>query len=303
MTDRQLPLVAVLPLATYGVALAVGESSGWSALVALAALLTALPLLSAAWPAGRVPLALPGVVLTLALGTDGFLTGAVPTGYAADVTVGVLVGAPLWAAGLVAGLIERPGLAFAAFAELLVQVVVLRATQISLTGPTGTVGYSAAWIGVVNRQISGIAGAISSHGLGSPIELPTASVTDPVLIVLAILGLAGVILPLLPPARSQRLPPAEVPRRDLAPPVRRVAPPVLNPPDAVPTEPRPSPGPTLAPVIGAIVAVAGYESLAAADPRYSFLVVTVAAIAVLAALVVLGRWGVPIGPGATARPR
>jgi hypothetical protein len=293
VTDRQLPLVAVLPLAAYGVAVAVEESSGWSALVAVVALLTALPLVSAAWPAGRLPLALPGVVLALAVAIEGFLTGALPSGIVADVTVGILVGAPLWAAGLIAGVIDRPGLAFAAFTELLVDVVVLRATQVSLSGPVGTTDYSTAWIGVVDRQVSGVAGAIAAHGLGSPIQYPTASVTDPVLILLAILALAGVLLPLLPPVPSRRLPPAPAPRRDLAPPVRRVAPPVLNPPESTPTDPRPSPGPTLAPVIGAIVAVVGFETIGAADPRYSFLVVTAAAAAVLAALVLLGRRGVP----------
>lgn len=301
MTDRELPLVAVLPLAAYGVALAVEEASGWSWLVVVVALLTALPLLAAAWPAGRLPLALPGVVLALAIGVDGFVTGVAPTGAVADAAVGVLVGAPLWAAGLVVGLIERPGLSFAAFSELLVQVVVLRATQGSLAAPVGTAGYVSAWLGVVNRQASGITYAIASHGLGSPVQLPMASVTDPLLIVLAVLGLAGVLLPMLPPTPSKRLPPAPVPRRDLAPPVRRVAPPVLNPPDSAPTDPRPSPGPTLAPVVGAIVAVAGFEVIGAAAPRFAFLAVSVGSLAVLATLVVLGRWGVPRGVRPTGR--
>jgi hypothetical protein len=293
VTNRYLPLLLTLPLAVYGVALAVGESSGWSAVVALAALVTALPLLSPLWPTGRGALASPAVALVLAVGIDGFLTGTSPTGVSADVAVGVLVGAPLWGAGVIAGVIERPGLAFAAFAELLGQVVLLGATRTSLPGPVGTAGFAAAWGQVLDRQISGIAEAIATGGLGSPIQFPASTVTDPILILTAVLALAGLLLPLLPAVPSRRLPPAPVPRRDLAPPVRLVPPPVLNPPDSLPTAPRLSPGPTLAPAIGAIVAVAGFILLSGYAPRYSFLAITVACVAALGALVVLGSRGVP----------
>jgi hypothetical protein len=304
VTNRYLPLLAVLPLSLYGVALALGEASGWSALVAVVAVVTALPLLTPLWPGGRLPLALPAVALTLLLGIDGFLTGKPATGAVADVAVGVIVGAPLWACGVIAGLIERPGLAFAAFAELLAEVVLLGATPSALSGPVGTAGYAAAWLTTLNRQVSGVAQAISTGGLGSPILFPTSTVEDPILIATAVIALAGVLLPLLPPVESRRLPPAAVPRRDLAPPVRLVPPPVLNPPDTTPSPPRRSPGPTLAPVVGAVVAVAGFELFGAAVPRYAFLGVALATVAVLGALVVLGRWGAPRGsPPAAAPPR
>jgi hypothetical protein len=303
VTNRWVPLAAVLPLAVYGVALAVGEAAGWSAVVAVVAMATALPMLTPLWPEGRVPLAFPAVLIALGLGIDGFLSGGAPSGFVSDVTVGVIVGAPLWACGVIAGLIDRPGLALAAFAELLAEVVLVRATATYLPGPVGTAAYAAAWLRVLNAQVSGVASAIANGGLGSPIFFPTGSATDPILILTAILALAGVLLPLLPPAESRRLPPAPVPRRDLAPPVRLVAPPVLNPPDATPTAPRASPGPTLAPVVGAIVAVAGFELLGAADPRYSFLVVTVVTVAALGGLVIVGRWGVPRGRSAPPRLR
>jgi hypothetical protein len=298
MTNRYVPLLAVLPLAVYGVILALSEASGWSAVVLVVAIATSLPLLTPLWPDGRVPLAFPAILIALGLGIDGFLSGSAPTGFVADVTVGILLGAPLWACGVIAGLIDRPGLAIAALAELLGEVALLKATAAYLTGPVGTAAYAAAWLRVLNAQVSGLANAIASGGLGSPIAFPTGSATDPILILTAVLALAGVLLPLLPPVASRRLPPASVPRRDLAPPVRVVPPPVLNAPDATPTAPRASPGPTLAPVIGAVVAVVAFELVGAADPRYSFLVVTVAVVVALGALVVLGRWGVPRGASA-----
>lgn len=304
MTIRWAPAIGVTPVFVYGVWLMATGVTGWSGLAFVAALLTALPLFGLYAPERVLYLLAPGFALGVLVSLDAWLTGSVPVGTAAALGSGLLLGLPAFFLGATVALSERPGVALLALSEGLVEIVGAQAAIQRAGSGVSASGFLAAYFEVADAQVVAFSTGIAHLGLRSPITFPLAAWVDPTFIVLAVLALGGILVPLLRPPRAGVGTPARPPRRDLAAPVRMIPPPVLNAPDIVATPPRAALGSGLAPVVGAVGAVAAFEAVGAEEPAYAFLAVTVGAIAILIVIAVLSRVprSVPVPRAAKAAP-
>lgn len=305
MNRRLLRFLTIAPVFVYGTAIVFAAVRGWDGLALLVLAGTALPVLSVLAPRQLPWLLAPSVAIAAYIGLIGWLNGVIPAGPATDAVAGTLAGLPLWALGIAVGISDRPGWALAGLEAGLAQVVSLKVAVDAATASAGgaSVGaFVSAWFDVVGRQLRGLGSALSTSGLGSPVNFPLEGWFDPVFIALAILALGGLLLPMIRTPRSMRGDPVLPPRRDLASPVRIVPPPVLNAPDLPATDPVSSPGATLAPVLGAVTAVVGFELVGGVAPVYAFTVVTFGVIGVLLAIVLLGGRG-PAGAPSRRRRR
>ncbi|MCI4361554.1 MAG: hypothetical protein L3J91_07595, partial [Thermoplasmata archaeon] len=142
-----------------------------------------------------------------------------------------------------------------------------------------------AWFTTVGHQLGALDTALSGNGLHGTEVIPLSTYADPLFIVLALLALAGILLPMIgdfedrPPGR-----PAPA-RRDLAESVRKLPPPVLYATASPATAARPPAGAGLAPVVGTALAVGIFLEVASSSPAYTFLIVTLAAVAAVLVLV------------------
>ena len=305
MNRRLLRFLTIAPVFLYGTAIVFASIRGWDGLAILVLLGTALPVLSVVAPRQLPWFLAPSVAIAAYIGLIGWLNGVIPAGPATDAVAGTLAGLPLWALGIAVGISDRPGWALAGLEAGLAQVVALKVAVDAAVASAGgaTVGaFVTGWFDGVGRQLRGLGSALSTSGLGSPVNFPFAGWFDPIFILLSILALGGLLLPLIRTPRSMRGEPVAPPRRDLAAPVRIVPPPVLNAPDIPATNPIGSPGATLAPVLGAVTAVVGFEVVGDLAPVYAFTVVTFGVIAVLLAIVYLGGRG-PAGAPSRRRRR
>jgi hypothetical protein len=317
MNDRWIRFLTIAPLFLFGWGRLVTQVVGWNVLEALIAAAVALPLVAVARPRALGPALAPSLVLFVLLGlTIGLGIGtssATLTGPGADLALGVLLGLPLWFLGVAVGSPDRPGLALLALGAGLLELVTLAVTLQSLGAtPVGPNAFLAAWFLTEGHQIGALGAALMGLGLRSRLLFPLAGYTDATFVALAVLAMAGLLVPLLRPEEGARETIPTPDRRDLATPRRTIPPPVLFAQAEAATPPRPAPGAGFVPVVGAVGAVVGFLAIALAVPAYTFLALTVYAAASLLLLVVLARRrpAVParpsarpaVRPGATARP-
>jgi len=262
--------------------------------VLLVAALVVLPVFAVADPRWIGWLLAPSIVVFALVGLLSWTSqGGIPTGAAAAVILGALLGLPLWFLGVCLSADQRPGIALLGLQAGLLEMVTLETTLAKVPAGTGTDAFLSAWFTTVGGQLGALATALSGHGLRGGEAIPLAAYADPVFIALALLALAGILLPLIgePEARVPARPTPS--RRDLAESVRMLPPPVLFATAAAPTAPRPPAGAGLAPVIGTALALVVFVEAASVDPADTFLLVT---IGVVGAVALLGMLAAAPGP-------
>jgi len=288
---RRYRVLAVGPVFAFAMGSLLVAVVGWSPLAYLVALVVALPLLAAAWP-DRLPwLLAPSMALFLLVAVVTWFAQTVPTGAGGDLIAGTLLGLPLWFLGIAIGTPERPGISLLALeAGLLESVATFSALATLPSDPSPTESeFLTAWFLIDGHHLGALASALTGAGLVGGPSFPLASYADPVFVALAFLAVGGLLLPML---RSENAPTVGVPRpprRDLAPTVRRVPPPILYATALPPTGSRPPPGAGLLPVAGAVLAVLGFEVVGLVAPAYTFTLVTLGALAAVLFLGLLVR--------------
>lgn len=164
----------------------------WASVVAAA--LTSLPVLGPL--AGRRAgiLTVPAFLLFLDVALDAVISNGFPTGVAASVAGGLLLGTPLWFLGVVTLSEREPGISLLAAQIGLAQSTALLAARATLpTGPMGhtPVGFAQAYVGALTGQLDALAQLI--RGI-APTSFPLQTVVDPVFLVLAASALLGIVL-------------------------------------------------------------------------------------------------------------
>ena len=291
MNDRTIRFVTVAPVFVFGVALVLRTVSGWSPLALAVAFLVSLPVLAAGRPRSLGWLLTPSVLLFAFVGLAAWLSESVPNGAAGDLVAGVLLGLPIWFLGVCVGSSESPGIAVLAYSAGLLEVVTLGTAVASLSGtPSPTSAeFLPAWFVTVGHQLGSLGSALSGLGLRTPVVFPLAGYIDPVFVGLAILGIGGLLLPMLRSEESGAAHGHLPSRRDLAAPIRPVPPPVLYASAEPPTPAVLAPGAGLLPVGGSVLAVAGFLLVGAVSPTSTFLVVTLGAAVALLLLFVFAH--------------
>jgi hypothetical protein len=128
---------------------------------------------------------------------------------------------------------------------------------------------------------------LTGNGLRTSGPFPYQTVVTPVLVGLAILALAGLLLPWLRPSPVGIRGPGIVPRRDMAAPTRTVPWPMNRGARAPITRPVAGPGAGLVPIAGALAASGGFAAAAALAPVYAFLLAAAGATFVVVLLLTL----------------
>jgi hypothetical protein len=292
---RRWRVLAVAPVFLFALASLLFGVVGWSTLTFLVALVVGLPLLAAAWPERLPQLLAPSMGLFLLVAVVTWFAQSVPTGAGGDLIAGTLLGLPMWFLGLATGTPERPGISLLALeAGLLETVATFSALATLPIDPRPSESdFLTAWFLVDGHHLGALANALTGAGLVGGPSFPLASYADPVFVALSFLAVGGLLLPML---RSENPPTVGVPRpprRDLAPTVRRVPPPILYATALPPTGSRPPPGAGLLPVAGAVVAVLGFELVGVVAPAYTFTFVTAGALAAVLFLALLVRSRTP----------
>jgi len=297
---RRWRVLAVAPVFVFALVSLLVRVVGWSDLTFLVAIVVGLPVLASIWP-DRLPWFLaPSMALFLLVAVVTWFAQSVPSGAGGDLVAGTLLGLPMWFLGIATGSPERPGISLLALEAGLLEAVATFSALATLPASPAPdeAAFLNAWFLTDGHHLGALAGALSGSGLlGGPV-FPLASYADPVFVALAFLAVGGLLLPML---RSENPPTVGVPRpprRDLAPTVRRVPPPILYATALPATSSRPPPGAGLLPVAGAVVAVVGFELVGIVAPSYTFTVVTAGAIAAVAFLVLIVRSRTPRPRGA-----
>lgn len=286
MTPRWWAAAVVAPVFLYGLGTTLARAGPLPPLALAAVGLTALPVAAAVRPRWLLPLVGPSAFVAVVVSLDAWLTGTVPTGVVGDLGVGLLVGLPLWFAGTIAGTIERFGLSLLLLVAGLADLVMTRAAVETLAAPFASSAFLPAWYSVDNAQLHAIAAALG-NGLGpSP---PLQGILDPALVGLALLAVAGLLVPMLrSPERDLALP-RPPRRRAIVPASRTVPPPVLAVREGTPTPAAASPGAGFLPVAGAATALALVVVVAGATAAYTYLAVSLGVGVVLLALTAAAR--------------
>ena len=251
-----------------------------------AAAVSALPLLAIARPRWLLAGVLPSALIAGIVSVSAWLGQSVPTGPVGALAAGLLLGLPLWFAGVTAAVVDRFGLALLVLEGGLLEVVMGRAAVDSLGGPAGAPALLAAWYRTDGAQVHALASALG-HGLAP--NPPLEGVLDPVFVGFALLAVAGLLLPMLrSPERDLALPRPER-RRPIVPASRTVPPPVLAVREGEATAAVASPGAGVVPVLGAAGSLAAVIAVAEIAPAYLYLAVGVGVAAALVALGLLQR--------------
>ncbi len=288
MTDppRWVAAAAVLPVFVYGLAVTLRFVGPFPLLALFAAAAAALPLLAIARPRLLLAGVLPSALIATVVSVSAWLSQSVPTGIVGALGEGLLLGLPLWFAGVTAAVIDRFGLALLVLEGGLIEVVMARAAVDSLGGPAPASAFLPAWYRVDGAQVHALASALG-HGLAP--NPPLEGVLDPVFIGLALLAVAGLLLPMLrSPERDLALPRPER-HRPIVPASRILPPPVLDVREGEPTPAVASPGGGLVPVVGAALGLAGVIAVAAVAPSLVYLAVGAAVALAPGALGLLQR--------------
>jgi hypothetical protein len=302
MIDRWIRGVTVAPVFLFASYVLFNGVVDWSGGALVVALIVALPVLAVAFPRHVSWLLAPSVLVFAFLGLISWFSPSVPSGGAADLVAGTLLGLPLWFLGISLSSPERPGLSLMAFQAGLLEMVTILTTVANAGGSAiSTNGFVAQWFTTVGHQLDALGNALANHGLATPQTFPLAGYTDPVFLLLALVALIGVLLPMLrpDPLLPIRLP--RPPRRDLAAPRRSLRPPVLYATTEPATAARAPLGAGVTPAIGAGVGVAAFVAVAETTPQLAFLAVTSAALILLVVLVRLAR-PTPPARGSRRRP-
>jgi hypothetical protein len=299
-----LRFLMVAPVFLYATGTLFAGLGPLSPVVLLIAVLVVLPVFSVFDPRSIGWLLAPSIVVFAFVGLLSWTSqGAIPAGTAGEVIVGALLGLPLWFLGVCVSADTKPGIALLALQAGLLEMVTLESTLARVPVGAGADAFLSAWFSTVGGQLGALGSALAHHGLRSGQVIPLASYADPLFILLALLALAGVLLPLIgEPDAQAPVRPAPA-RRDLAESVRVLPPPVLYATAGEATTARAPAGAGLAPVVGTAVAVVAFIEVASAAPAYAFLVVT---LGVVGALVLLVRLAAPTGrrvPVAVPAPR
>lgn len=268
-----------------GLAAALGSVSPASYVIAG---LVAVPALSVLRPRALGWLLAPSVVVFAFVGLVSWLSPHVPTGAAADLVVGTLLGLPLWFLGVAVGGEDRPGVGLLALQAGLLEGVTIESALATLPAGAGSDRFLLAWFTTVGHQLGAVGAALSGGGLTGTQPIPLGSYADPVFIGLALLALSGILLPLIGADPHDGVGRAVPSRRDLAESVRRLPPPVLYATAAPATRRRAPLGAGIGPAVGTALGVLVFLGVASAAPAYTFLVVT---LGVVGAVVLLGRLG------------
>ncbi len=290
-TPRWVAAVAVLPDFLYGVATTVLRVGPFPPLALLAAVVVALPLLAVVRPRFLLATVVPSALIAAAVSASAWLTQSVPTGAVGALGEGLLLGLPLWFAGVAAAAVDRFGLSFLVLEGGLLGVVMTRAAVDSLGGPAPASALLPAWYRTDGAQVHALALTLGHGLLPNP---PLEGVLDPVFIGLALLAVAGLLLPMLrSPERDLALPRPER-RRPIVPASRTLPPPVLAVREGAPTPAVASPGAGVVPVLGAAAGLAVVIAVAEVAPSFVYLVV---GVGVATALIALGLLQRPRGAG------
>jgi hypothetical protein len=304
MTSPWLRFLMVAPVFLFATASLLVGLGGMSPVVLLVAAMVVLPVFSVFDPRAIGWLLAPSIAVFAFVGLLSWTSqGAIPTGGAGDVIVGALVALPLWFLGVCVSADQKPGIALLALQAGLLEMVTLESALATLPAGAGSAAFLNAWFMTVGRQLGALVTALSGSGLRGREVIPLAAYADPVFILLALLALAGLLLPLIgePDARAPVRP---VPsRRDLAESVRTLPPPVLYATAAEPTPARPPAGAGLAPVVGTAMAVVVFLEIASTEPAYTFLLVTLGVVGAVLLLVRLSSAPGRLVPVAVPAPR
>ena len=286
MTVRWGRFLATAPVFLYGSWLLAGGVAVWAPGAILVAALVALPALSFLRPERLGWLIAPSILVFLFLALVTWFSPSVPSGGGADLVAGTLLGVPLWFLGVAVAISERPGIGLLAFQAGLLEVVLVVVTLGGSSGPfPSSDAFVAAWFANIGHQIGALGAALTVSGLSGTLSVPLAAEPDPTLVLLALVGLGGVLLPFLAPGASAPVASPKAPRRDLATPRRSLPPPVLYATSEPATLPVPFLGAGVWPAVGAGLAAAGFLAVALAAPAYTFLGVSIgAAVAILVLL-------------------
>ncbi len=291
---RSVMIAPVFVVATASLLLGLGALSITAYLVAI---LIALPVLAIARPKALAWLLAPSVVVFAFVGLVSWLSQTVPTGAAADLIVGALVALPLWFLGVCAGSAQRPGVGLLALQAGLLETVSLETALSSLPSSPTSDAFLTAWFTTIGHQLGAIGAAISGNGLLGTQVIPLAFYAEPWFVLLALLALAGLLLPLIGDVDAAPPPRPTPSRRDLAESVRNLPPPVLYAVAAEPTPARAPLGAGLAPALGTAVGVLVFLLVAASAPAFAFFTVTIGVVAAMILLV-----GLASGPSGPPRP-
>ncbi|HXQ94258.1 MAG TPA: hypothetical protein VN864_03705 [Thermoplasmata archaeon] len=280
---RFLMIAPVFVFATGTILLGLG---GISPLVFLVTALVVLPVLSVLDPRAIGWLLAPSVVVFAFVGLlSWFSQGAIPTGAAGDVIFGALLGLPLWFLGVCVSADNKPGVGLLALQAGLLEMVTLESALAAVPSGANTDTFLNAWFTTIGHQLGALASALSGNGLRVAQVVPLATYADPLFIVLALLALAGLLLPMIGDFQDRPSGRPTPSRRDLAESVRLLPPPVLYATASEATPPRPPAGAGLAPVVGTAIAVLAFLEIASSDPTYTFLIVTAVVVGAVVILV------------------
>ncbi|MCI4340575.1 MAG: hypothetical protein L3J73_04845, partial [Thermoplasmata archaeon] len=263
----------------------------------LVGLLVALPVFAIVRPRALGWLLAPSVAVFGFVGLVSWLSQTIPSGAAADLIVGTLVALPLWFLGVCVGSDQKPGVGLLALQAGLLEIVSLETALTSLATPTTSDAFLTAWFQTVGHQLGALAAALSGNGLLGTQVIPLGAYADPWFVVLALLALAGLLLPMIGDVQGGTPTRPTPSRRDLAESVRTLPPPVLYAVAAEATPVRAPLGAGLAPAFGTALGVLGFLYVAASAPAYAFFLVTIGVVAAVLVLV-----GLASGPGRPAPP-
>jgi hypothetical protein len=293
MIGRAIRFAAFAPLFVYGMVLLLVSIRPLSAASIGLALVIGLPAAAVVRPNLLEPLVGLSALMIGFIGAITLLSSGVPTGLGAELLVALLLGAFPWLLGVGVVLGDRPGLGLLCLTAGLAEIVsVGAALPSSLTTTVTPSEFVARWYSAGGQQFGHLGQVLTGRGLHAPGVFPYHAFAPPIFVGLAILAVAGLLLPWLRPSPVGIRAPVAVPRRDMAPSSRTVPWSIRRPVQVSVSRPAPGPGAGLVPIVGALLATGGLEAAALLSPVNTFLLaagVTAFVVGTLVALTRLGR--------------
>ncbi|MCI4350224.1 MAG: hypothetical protein L3K15_01750 [Thermoplasmata archaeon] len=288
MIGRVIRTGTIAPLFLYGMALLAFGIRPLSAATVGLAIVIGLPAVAVVRPNLLAPMVGLSALMMGFVGAITVLTSGPPTGLGAELVVALLLGLFPWLLGVSVVLGDRPGVGLLGLTVGLIEIVSIGAAVPASFGRSlGPDGFVVRWYSAGGRQFDLLGQILAGKGLRSTGPFPYQSVIAPLLVGLAILALAGLLLPWLRSSPVGIRAPGAVPRRDMAAPTRTVPWPLNRGARAPVTRPVPGPGAGLAPIVGALLATGGFAAAAALAPVYAFLLAAAGATFVIVLLITL----------------
>ncbi|MCI4319383.1 MAG: hypothetical protein L3K23_04520 [Thermoplasmata archaeon] len=288
MIGRALRLALLAPAFVYPMVLLLAGIRPLSVATLALSVVIALPIVAVVRGNLLAPLVgLSGLMIGF-VGLITLLTPGTPSGLGADLVVALLLGGFPWLLAVAVVLGDHPAAGLLGLSVgLLGAVSVLAALPNAWTASDSSSVFVARWYATGDQQFGHLGEALVGRGLQTATTFPYETAVTPLLVGLAIVAVAGLLLPWLQPSPVGFRSLGSAPRRDLAAPRRIVPWPssrILPPPASAPVV---GPGAGLVPVSGALIATGGFAAVALLSPANAFLAIAAGATAVVIVLLAL----------------